>query len=70
MCIKLNDNKFPKRCFNFSRELLVLYRDSRVLNGVGKKGGNHVRLILGYQSSWFVRGLAVSFGGLTSGPCS
>ena len=55
---------------NFLRELLVVYWDSRAMNGVGKKGGNHVRPILSYQSSWFVRDLAVSFGGLTSGPCS
>ena len=66
---KIND-KFPKNALTFLRELLVLYRDSRVMNGVGKKSRNHVRLILGYQSSWFVRGLAVSFGGLTSGPYS
>ena len=57
-----------KGASTFLRELLVLYRDSRVLNGVGKKGGNHVRLILGYQSSWFVRGLAVSFGGFDIWP--
>ena len=35
---KIND-KFPKKCFNFLRELLVLYRDSRVMNGVGERVG-------------------------------
>ena len=66
---KIND-KFPKNALTFLRELLVLYRDSRVIKWGGQKSRNHVRLILGYQSSWFVRDLAVSFGGLTSGPYS
>ena len=34
---KINDNKFPKNVLTFLRELLVLYGDSRVMNGVGKK---------------------------------
>ena len=35
---KIND-KFPKNALTFLRELLVLYRDSRVMNGVGKRVG-------------------------------
>ena len=35
---KIND-KFPKNALTFLRELLVLYRDSRVMNGVGERVG-------------------------------
>ena len=50
------------------KELLVVYWESRAMDGVGKKGGNHVRPVLSYQSSRFVRGLAVSFGGFDIWP--
>ena len=63
------ENKFLKRLYCL-RELLLVLWESRAVIRVGEKGGNHVRLILSYQSSWFVRDLAVSFGGLTSGPYS
>ena len=36
---KINDNKFPKNVLTFLSELLVLYRDSRVMNGVGERVG-------------------------------
>ena len=62
-------NKFTKLLF-FLRELLLLLWVSRVIIRVGEKVGTMCTPDPELPIPWFVRDLAMSFGGLASGPYS
>ena len=65
--------KSKDKIINFSfflRELLLLLWVSRVIIGVSEGVGTVCKPNPELPIPWFIRDLALSFGGLASGPCS